>query len=221
MKRGMPILLLCLLLLSGCGAAPADAEGGGPSGEPESARETEAEREAAPETENLFASIPGSYLFCSGVGGWSTTLTVEADGSFAGKFHDSDMGAADPERFPGGTRYVCGFSGKFTQPVKVEDTVWSMELESMDLEDPADGSEEFADGVRYVYSGPYGLEEAEELLIFLPDAGAEDLPEGALRAAWGPFDWEPTPEGTVGLYIIYNVNEGYGFVEYPRITGRS
>lgn len=223
MRQGvLPLLALCLALLAGCGGRPsegaADApeEGGSSGGTPAETAEGSAGSEGA---ENLFAAMPRDFLLCSGAGGWSTTLTIEADGSFSGVFHDSDMGAADPERFPNGTQYLCEFTGTFTQPEKAGESVWSMGIETLELAHPADGTEEVVDGVRYVYSGPYGLEEAEELRIYLPGTPVEELPEWAVQAARGPYDWQETPEGTLGLYEIYNVNEELGFVEYPRVTG--
>ena len=40
---------------------------------------------ADPAAESIF---PRSFCFASGAGGWSTDLTVEADGSFSGVHHD-------------------------------------------------------------------------------------------------------------------------------------
>ena len=40
--------------------------------------------------ENAFAQFAGFYTFSSGAGAWSTEMTVYADGSFEGTFHDWD-----------------------------------------------------------------------------------------------------------------------------------
>lgn len=213
MRPRILALLFCLLLLTGCGPAENTS--------PSVPQEPETQSTLEPEPGNIFESIPASYMFCSGVGAWSTDLTIEPDGSFTGLFLDSDMGTADPEKYPGGTRYVCNFSGKFTQPVKVDDTTYSMRIESLEPAHPADESEEYADDVRYIYSGPYGLENAEELLIYLPDSKADDVPENVLWSAKGPYGWETAEDGTLGLYIIYNVSEEHGFVEYPLTAERS
>lgn len=224
MKLRTIALALCLLLLAGCadqyGAVIVTTNGGG-SPESEEAQ-TAPEEQAEPETEpeNLFEVMPREYMFCSGAGAWSTTLTIETDGSFTGLFLDADMGDGG-EMYPEGTRYVCNFSGKFTQPEKVDGTTYSMRIETIELERPADEAVEYADNVRYIYSGPYGLEEAEELLIYLPASKAADLPEGAIRAARGPYDWQAAGDGTLGLYVIYNAYEEHGFVEYPRVTGQA
>lgn len=228
MKKRLLAACLCMLLLAGCAVRQPGSPAEDPVSEAPPAREeqpapeadaqepeSEAGNGAEAESESLFETVPASYLFCSGAGGWSTELTIRKDGSFYGLYHDADMGVSDPEKFPGGTRYICNFSGTFTQPERVNEFTYSMRLGSIELEHPADGTEEYADDVRYIYSGPYGLEEAEELLIYLPGAPVAELPEGAVWAARGPYDWQETAEGTLGLYEIYNVNEGLGFVEYP------
>lgn len=227
MKLKAAALALCLLLLAGCGkqgtqfSAAVITTGGGdaekPPAEDTAAPETEepAAPESAAETENLFETMPRTYLFCSGAGGWSTELYLEPDGSFSGEYHDSDMGVADTAAFPNGTMYICNFTGKFTQPEKVDEYTYAMRLESLELEHPDDETEEITGGVRYIYSGPCGLEGAEELRVYLPGTPVEGLPEEVLWAARGPYNWEPTEAGTLGLYIIYNVTSEHGFVGYP------
>ena len=221
MKAGVFALALCLLLLAGCGrqgtqfstavvttsGAPAE-ETVEPAPEPED----QPDSGAAAELENPFEAMPEYFHFSSGVGAWSTELTIEADGAFTGLYVDSDMG--DTGEGYHGTRYVCGFSGRFTRPEPVDETTWSMEIESMELDHPADGAEEYADGVRYVYSEPYGLEDAEELLLYSPRTPAADLPEDFLNWIRGPYGWSPTEEGTLGIWGIYSVSQGYGFAGF-------
>ena len=84
----------------------------------------------------------------------------------------------------------------------------------MELEHPADGTEEYADGVRYVYSEPYGLEDAEELLVYSPRTPAESLPEDFLIWLRMPWGWEPEEDRTLGCWGIYNVSQGYGFTAF-------
>ena len=71
------------------------------------------------------------------------------------------------------------------------------------------------DGTRFINSGPYGLENAEELRIYLPETPVEGLSEDVLWVVRGPYNWEETEEGTLGYWIIYNVTEECGFAEYP------
>lgn len=222
MKFRLLALALALCLLSGCGnqlGATAVTAGGGEENHPPleepGAPESGEEAEPEPAPENLFETLPRTYMFCSGAGGWSTDLRLEADGSFTGRFHDSDMGTGDPEKYPGGIVYICQFSGRFARPEKLDETTWSLTIESLELEHPADGTEEFVDGVCYIYSEPYGLEGTETMTVYLPDTPVEGLSEEVLWVARGPYDWQATDEGTLGLTILYNEPQGSGFAEYP------
>ena len=60
------------------------------------------------------------------------------------------------------------------------------------------------EGVRYIYTGPYGLEDTDELLLCLPDKPASELSEDALRAPSDRAGWKPTEAGTLGEYMLYN-----------------
>lgn len=227
MKFRIFALAVCLLLLSGCGdqfGMTVITTGGGEPEPPaeqaaisESSPEPETEAVPEPETtpEAFFETLPGSYMFCSGAGGWSTDLELASDGSFTGVYHDSDMGTGDPEKYPGGIVYICQFSGRFARPEKLDETTWSMEIASLELDHPADGTEEFADGVCYIYSEPYGLEGTETMTVYLPDTPVEGLSEEVLWAARGPYDWQATAQGTLGLTILYNEEGDCGFAEYP------
>lgn len=155
--------------------------------------------------EDPFATMPNYYLLAYGRGGWSTDFTMQPDGSFSGVYHDNDMGDADPEAYPGGTRYICAFSGQFARPERVDDHTYSVKLESLELSHPADGAEELSeDGFRYIYTGPYGLEDTEELLLCLPDKPASELSEDALRSPSDRAGWKPTEAGTLGEYMLYS-----------------
>ena len=225
MRLRITALALCLLLLAGCGnqgtqfSTAVITPGGGDAEKPpvEDTADAPEEEPAVPEPagpENLFAIMPETYMFCSGAGGWSTDLYLELDGSFTGEFHDSDMGDGSGH-FPNGTVYLCNFSGKFAQPERLDATTYAMRLESLETERPDDGAEEIVDGTRFINSGPYGLENAEELRIYLPETPVEGLSEDVLWVVRGPYNWEETEEGTLGYWIIYNVTEECGFAEYP------
>ena len=94
--------------------------------------------------------------------------------------------------YPNGTLYLCNFKGKFTEPVKIDDYTYSMKIETIELEQTPD-EVEYEDGFKYVYSEPYGLENADEFLVYLPGALVSSLPEEL------PF------------YGIYNVADQTGF----------
>lgn len=168
---------------------------------------------------DFFKTLPNQFSFLSGAGGWSTALYLNGggiyDGSFTGQYHDSDMGSVG-EDYPNGTVYYCNFTGKFTQPEKLDEFVYSVKLEDLTYDPPE--AESIEDGVRYVTAGPYGLENVEELRIYFPGYPIENIPEedrfwllSAPGLAMYTFDElaeQVVPENT---YLIHNVNEGQLF----------
>lgn len=51
-----------------------------------------------------------NFVFSSGTGGWSTTLSIGPNSTFSGVYHDSDMGVTGPG-YPGGTVSYSKFFG--------------------------------------------------------------------------------------------------------------
>ena len=159
-----------------------------------------------------------NFSFLSGAGGWSTEITIAEDGTFRGSYHDSDMGDGS-EEYPNGTQYYCSFQGKFTEPVQTEEFIYSTSIESISYDYPT-GTEEIKDGIRYVYSDAYGLDNPKEILIYLPGMPIDELPEGYL--SWVGTNWRmdyefAEKETTLPFYGLYNVNSEQGFSSYDII----
>ena len=163
--------------------------------------------EAVTSVEGL-EDIPELY-FSSGVGGWGTSLTINADGTFVGKYTDSDMGITG-SGYTNGTCYISTFSGKFTDVEKVDEYTYSMRLESIETEEVV-GEEWIEDGVKYIGAEPYGLESGEEFYLYLPGTQVENLSEDFI--SWAMFDLYEEPIETMPGYGLYNVEMGYGFTE--------
>lgn len=165
----------------------------------------------------FFATLPRSFSFLSGAGGWSSELCLASDGTFTGDYHDSDMGD-DGEGYPDGTRYVCTFSGRFGNVRRVDEYTYSMRLLEMNVEEtPAE--EWIEDGVRYVSSVPYGLENADEILVYLPGAWLRSLPYGfvswvSMPHAWG---WDNKPV-LLPCYGLYNVADEEGWSSWESVS---
>ena len=172
--------------------------------EVKSVTEATAETLSFSEFENL------EFYFASGAGGWRTVLQIEEDGSFLGQYSDSDMGSNGAD-YPNGTLYLCEFEGKFTQPVKVNDYTYSMQIENISLVNEAD-TKEIKDGTLYYYSTPYGLDGAEDILIYLPGAPFNELPEEYRN--WVRNDMENPDALELPFYGLYNVTEQNGFSSY-------
>ncbi len=134
-----------------------------------------------------------SFTFSSGAGAWSTDMVVYADGSFDGIYHDSDMGDTG-EDHPNGTVYFCAFSGRFGELKKVDDFTYQTTIVEIQYENEPD-TKEIVDGTLYQYTDAYGLEDAENILFYLPGTPAEALSEECrswLRDVlydWGTGEW--------------------------------
>lgn len=164
---------------------------------------------AAPEFS--FSDVAGrEFYFSSGAGGWCTVLYIHEDGTFEGNYHDSDMGDSG-EGYPNGTVYYCDFSGKFTSPKKVDDTTYVFNIDSIEYESGA--GEEIIEGVKYIYVTAYGLDEAEDIYMYLPGSKIADLPEG-FRSWVGYYYLEAVQETFLKFYGLYNENAETGFSSY-------
>ena len=152
-----------------------------------------------------FADISNlEFWFGSGAGAWRTVLNVREDGSFAGEYLDDDMGSK--------TRYLCNFSGRFTEPEKVDEYTWSVRIEHLEFENEPD-TKEIRDRLTYIYREPYGLEDAEELLFYLPGKPVEELTEECLMWMHGYGDIIDT---RLPFYGLYNVNAKSGFSSHEK-----
>ncbi len=161
--------------------------------------------------EELFSEMPDTFYFMSGAGGWSTELYLQADGSFTGRFEDGEA-TWDPVLYPKGTSYICEFSGSFTQPEMINDFVYSVHVQSLNYTEPEVVT--YEEGVRYITSTPYGLENADEIEIYLPGYSVAKLSQDAqewIQSAeefWGLSSEDPK---ILPFFVLYNVNDGYAF----------
>lgn len=146
-----------------------------------------------------FGAIAGKYIFSSGAGGWGTEMEIFEDGTFEGEYVDSN---------PFEPWYVCRFHGKFENLVEVDEYTWSMHMTQLDTERP-EGEVYYEDGTECIASGAYGLENADEVLVYLPGKIKGELPYDFTSWVFslnGVGDNEPIP--FIGLY---NVNEKLGW----------
>lgn len=171
--------------------------------------------ETESEEEFSFAEVSNrEFWFGSGAGAWCTVLHIHEDGTFDGEYHDSDMGDIGGEN-PNGVMYLSNFTGKFMQPEKVNDYTYSFQIESLKLEQEPN-TEEIKEGIRYIYSEPYGLDKAERILLYLPGAPLEELPEG-FRSWVGYHDLSAATDTELTFYGLYNETPGYGFSSYEAV----
>lgn len=145
------------------------------------------------------------FYFSSGAGAWYTELTVGKNGAFTADYHDTDMGD-DGEDYPNGTEYIAYAEGRFGSGVRLNDTTVLLPIENL-MPHYADNGCLIRDGVRYLTSAiPYGLENTAYLLLYLPDARTDTLPDEFL------FWFHPAPTGDVlGYHGLYNESMHCGF----------
>lgn len=208
------VLALALLLAAGCAARGENGALSEGTVSQSASGSDEAENTEIPEPEQenpLTDAGVLDFVFSSGAGAWSTQLTLLPDGTFTGRYQDMDMGDMGEEN-PNGTVYYCDFSGSFFQPGKVDDHFWTMSLEYLSTEKEP-GEITYEDGVKYVSTGPNGLEQAQEVWLYLPGAGTEDLPEEFMSWTTSAFAGEVPEE--LPFYGLYSVNDQSGFVGYP------
>lgn len=140
-----------------------------------------------PAPEDLFLSaLPMEFEFLSGVGAWSTTLTLNPDLTFTGRYSDTDIGHV----------YLCDFSGSFRDLVKIGSgplAAYSLTLAHCTTERP-EGTEWTENGILYTAVGPYGIEGGETFTVYVPEMPPEAVPEEVL--SWYP-DRELLLDGSV------------------------
>ncbi|MCI6243860.1 MAG: DUF1311 domain-containing protein [Agathobacter sp.] len=166
---------------------------------------------ASPVDTSLFSDVSNyEFWFSSGAGGWCTSLTLQPDGTFNGQYYDSEMGDTG-EDYPNGSQYQCNFYGKFTEPVQVNAYTYRFRIETIQYSRKP-GEEEIINGVRYIYSQPYGLDGTGDIYLYLPEAPVDELPKEYLD--WVQMAMEDTGKDTLGFFGLYNVEEQDGFSSY-------
>lgn len=217
-KNVVVFILCCIFALTVCGCGSKESEKGNTENSSNIEEETDVvQEETSYEEEDAFSFSDFHNLefwFTSGHGGWATILTINEDGSFSGEFFDGDLGVTD-EDYPNGTMYQSNFTGQFTQPVKVNDYTYSMQISEINYTEQL-GKEEIIDGMLYCYIDAYGMEGSEEFLIYLPGAPLAELPE-EFRSWVDYYDLSNTSETELPFYALNNEPEQYGFYSFDII----
>lgn len=150
------------------------------------------------------------FYFGSGAGAWRTIMHVAEDGSFWGEYSDSDMGSIGVG-YSNGTYYYCAFEGKFTKPIKVNDYTYSLGIAEISYANEP-GTKEIIDEILHIYSMPYGIDDVNSLLLYLPGAPIDELPQEYLD--WIRRDIYDKESKELPFYGIYNEINQNGFSSY-------
>ena len=153
---------------------------------------------------DIFTVLPEKFTFASGIGAWATYIYISKDGSFVGDYHDSDMGSIGAD-YPYGTVYKCDFSGKFSEPEPTDNPyIYSMKLQELIIQDEEKlDTEEIVDGIRYIYTTPYGFDDADEFILYMPGTPLEEIPDEGL--SWTGLNSSVSDKVPEGFFVIYNV----------------
>lgn len=169
------------------------------------------------EAEDIFGLFEGSYYFGSGVGFWGTTMTLNGDGTFEGKFHDWDS-APDSDDYDA-VECSSVFSGSFKNPQKINDYTYSFEIDHIDYEREP-GTEEIVTSennpgevikTKVRYSEAYGLDHGTTT-VYAYAAGAPlaELPESFVGWVTRTGDVKKDDD-KLPCKGLYAVEPGYGW----------
>lgn len=203
-------LALSLLFLSGCGCERGVTD---PTEETEivtEAAEGVTEEATGVEVELLPIEKSLDMIFSSGAGAWESHITLKADGSFTGGYHD--MNAGESGEGYESTVYESNFKGKFANIKQISDYAYSMTLESLETKnEPGTEKIEDWDGVmvRTVYAAALGIDDGEEFIFYLPETPTKELDEEFL--SWLMVYDE---DAVLGRYGLYNIAAQTGFFTY-------
>lgn len=158
-------------------------------------------------TANSPFAAAANWVFSSGAGAWATTMTVQPDGTFTGSYHDMDMGDTGMG-YANGTEYTCTFSGKLCQPVQVDTLRYEMVVEHLEWEQLPD-TVEFADGVRYISTLPFGLTLGDTLTLYQSGASVALMTDNEISWVSDSLD-----NGFVMAPVLLNETQDIGFCQY-------
>lgn len=162
-------------------------------------------------TDFTFADLADTtFIFCGGAGAWSTEVKISPDGSFSGYYSDLDMGDSGVD-YPNGTQYECLFSGKFSDLKKTGEYEYSMQCVSLTHEGTVNEEKIKEDGLRYITSDPYGFDNADAFILYLPGKKIDELP--VEYAEWVGFsqNYKSDDMNVLPFYGLYNVGGKEGF----------
>lgn len=155
------------------------------------------------------STLPGEYVFSSGVGAWSTELNINEDFTFSGMYHDSELGLTG-EKNPNGTVIICEFTGKFSNPEKIDEYTYKLPIESLSLKQE-DGYVYYNNGIEYECIGePYGFDDCREFYFYIRERQTNDLSEDFL--GW-IYEYDEN-SGVLPCNCIRNPQTDVCFVKY-------
>lgn len=165
----------------------------------------------------IFQQIAGrDFWFTSGAGGWRTVMTINDDGTFSGKFTDSDMGDSGAD-YPKGSMNISEFTGRLENVQKVSYTAYTMTVAQLDY-NPADVTT-IVDGVREITTEPYGIGLNDAITIYLPgqEVDRNDTTYRMWLGTGGPYGDTTAfiQNEKFTLPTLFDTTQHYAWIVYP------
>lgn len=165
----------------------------------------------------IFQQIAGrDFWFTSGAGGWRTVMTINEDGTFSGKFTDSDMGDSGTD-YPKGSMKISEFTGRLDNVQKASATAYTMTVSQLDY-DPANVTT-IVDGVREITAEPYGIGLNDAITIYLPgqDVDRNDATYRMWLGTGGPYGDTTAfiQNEKFTLPTLFDTTQHYAWIVYP------
>lgn len=162
-----------------------------------------------------YADLVGvEFDLSSGAGAWATSITIDADGTFEGNYHDSEMGDSGAD-YPNGTLYESDFTGKFGELEKVDDFTYKTTVVEINYKNEV-GTEKIEDCTRYVQAEAYGLADGKDFYFYLKGKKIADLPDGFMPWIQNSIN-ESKDETELSIIGLYNETMELGFCGYSML----
>lgn len=173
---------------------------------------------SADNSQSAWKQFAGEYIFSAGVGGWGTQLTVNADGTFSGRYHDTDMGIVGDD-YPNGSSTESVFSGKFTGLSKNGDGTYTTQCDADSLSVQGhEGDQRIEKGMLITTTEDvYGLTPCGKFTVYPKGYEVSYLSEDIRSWSGGAAEALPL-SGTSPYTILTNEDEeakGMSFYEQP------
>ena len=167
------------------------------------------------EDETVFSTLAGmEWCFCSGAGGWSSDMIIQADGSFVCDYHDSDMGDTG-DAYPDGTLYFATFRGRMSLVEQVDEKTWTIRIDELQ-KDP--GEEQILDGIRYVPEEYCGLSEGDVMTLYAPGTPVSALSDD--MQLWAGIMFQENKDELENWFLGSEANDS-GFVGSPAVSAEN
>ena len=167
-------------------------------------------RPALPQ-EEVFGRFAGNYVFASGAGGWSSSLTLNADGTFSGRYSDTTYLQTDEYEVE---IDQCVFTGKFEHARRINGFTYAFDLAWIEYErTPGDRELTEINGTKALirYTQAYGLDPGTKTVCaYTADAYRYVLPEKFL--GWVEPLRSDRYSSTLDYNCLYSLESGYGWL---------